>query len=374
VTKGDGVTESTDVLVIGGGPAGLATAIALRMKGFEVTLVDGAKPPIDKACGEGLMPTTMSVLRALGVVIGPADGQALRGVCFKDEQTTMEAAFPTARGFGIRRTALHQKMLERAQACGVTLRWNTTVAGLSKDGAHLGDRVCKAKWTIGADGVHSRVRRWVGLHPPGRQGMRFAQRQHFHVKPWTDCMEIHWGTAAQAYVTPLSDEEICVALISRDPRMRLEDAWQKFPELGRRLSRAEASSAERGAVTVTRRLHQVYRGNVVLTGDASGSVDAITGEGLCLSFHQAIELAEALAKGHLENYQQAHRQIARRPMAMGRLLLLLDRYPSLRRRAFRAMAAEPELFARLLATHLGEDSPKFLAATSLRLGWQFLTA
>jgi flavin-dependent dehydrogenase len=144
--------------------------------------------------------------------------------------------------------------------------------------------------------------------------------------------------------------------------------------LGRRLSHAETSSAERGAATVTRRLRQVYRGNVALTGDASGSVDAITGEGLCLSFHQAIELAEALAKGNLASYQRAHQQISKRPMAMGRVLLFLDRYPSLRRRAFRGMAGEAQLFPRLLATHLGEASPKFLAATGLRLGWQFLTA
>jgi flavin-dependent dehydrogenase len=368
------VTEGADVLVIGGGPAGLAIAIAARMKGFEVTVVDGAKPPIDKACGEGMMPTTMSALRALGVAIGPGDGQALRGVCFKDEETSVEANFSGSRGFGLRRTTLHQKMAERAQECGITLLWNTTVSGLSKDGAYVGNRVYKAKWVIGADGVHSRVRRWAGLDAKGRQAMRFAQRQHFRVQPWTDCMEIHWGKSAQAYVTPLSDDEICVALISHDPRMRLQDAGHKFPELGRRLSHAKASSAERGAATVTRRLPQVYRGNVALTGDASGSVDAITGEGLCLSFHQAIELAEALAKGHLESYQRAHRQIAKRPMAMGRRLLFLDRNPSLRRRAFRGMAGEPELFARLLATHLGEGSPKVLAATSLRLGWQFLTA
>jgi flavin-dependent dehydrogenase len=187
-------------------------------------------------------------------------------------------------------------------------------------------------------------------------------------------MEIHWGESAQAYVTPLCNDEICVSLISRDPRMRLEDARREFPKLASHLSHAEASSAERGAVTVTRRLRQVYRGNVALTGDASGSVDAITGEGLCLSFQQAIELAEALTKSNLENYQRAHQQIAKRPIAMGRLLLLLDRYPSLRRRTFRGMAGEPGLFARLLATHLGEGSPKFLAATSLRLGWQFLTA
>lgn len=372
--KGDGVTEGTGVLVIGGGPAGLATAIAARMKGFDVTVVDGAKPPIDKACGEGLMPSTVAALRALGVAIGPREGQALRGVCFKDAKTTLEANFSGASGLGIRRTVLHQKMVERAQECGVTLLWNTPVAGLSKEGAHLGDRVLRASWIIGADGVHSRVRRWIGLGAQGLEATRFAQRQHFRVKPWTDCMEIHWGEAAQAYVTPLCNGEICVSLISRDPRTRLGDAWREFPELASHLRGAEASSAERGAVTVTRRLRQVYRGNIVLTGDASGSVDAITGEGLCLSFHQAIELAEALANGKLENYQRAHRQIARRPITMGRLLLLLDRYPSLRRRAFRGMAGEPGLFARLLATHLGEASPKFLAATSLRLGWQFLTA
>jgi menaquinone-9 beta-reductase len=368
------VTEGRDVLVIGGGPAGLAAAIAARMKGFEVTVVDGAKPPIDKACGEGLLPNTMAALRALGVAICPGDGYALRGVCFKDAATSVEANFSDAGGFGIRRTVLHQKMVERAQECGITLLWKTPVVGLSKDGVNLGDRVIKARWIIGADGIHSRVRRWIGLGARGPQETRFAQRRHFRVRPWTDCMEIHWSRVAQAYVTPLGNEEICVALISRDPRMRLEDAWREFPRLAGRLRDAETSSAERGAVTVTRRLDQVYRRNVALTGDASGSVDAITGEGLCLSFHQALELADGLAEAKLENYQRAHHQLAKRPNTMGRLLLLLDRYPSLRERAFRGMAGEPGLFARLLAAHLGEASPKFLAATSLRLGWQFLTA
>ena len=366
--------DATGVLVIGGGPAGLAAAIAVRMKGFEVTVADGAKPPIDKACGEGMMPGTMAALRELGVAICPSDGRALRGVCFKDTTTSVEANFSSAAGFGMRRTVLHQKMVDRAQECGITLLWNTPVAGLSDGGAILGDRLLKASWIIGADGVHSRVRRWIGLEKKTLQETRFAQRQHFRLKPWTDCMEIHWGQAAQAYVTPLSNDETCLSMISRDPRMRLDDAWREFPALAGRLSRAEASSTERGAVTVTRRLNRVYRGNVALTGDASGSVDAVTGEGLCLSFHQAIALAKAVGVGNLESYQRAHRQLIRRPHIMGRLLLLLDRYPSLRKRALRSMAGEPELFARLLAAHLGETSPRFLAATSLRLGWQFLTA
>jgi len=368
------VTKGKGVLVIGGGPAGLAAAIAARMKGFEVAVVDGAKPPIDKACGEGLMPGALAALRELGVAFCPGDGQALKGVCFKDASSSVEASFSGTSGFGIRRTVLHQRMAERAQECGITLLWNTAVAGLCVDGVIVSDSILRARWIIGADGIRSRVRRWIGLGANAGQEMRFAQRQHFRVKAWTDCMEIHWGQKAQAYVTPLGRDETCVSLISRDSQMRLEDAWREFPKLASCLCHAEPSSLERGAVTVTRRLGRVYRRNVALTGDASGSVDAITGEGLCLSFLQAIALAEALANGELESYQHAHRRLARRPNTMGRLLLLLDRYPSLRKRALRGLAAESELFARLLAVHLGEASSKFLAATSLRLGWQFLTA
>ena len=366
--------EGTGVLVIGGGPAGLAAAIAARIKGFTVTVADGAKPPIDKACGEGLMPGTVAALRQLGVAIRPYDGRVFHGVRFVDGETSVQANFSRASGFGVRRTVLHQRMVDRAKECGVRLLWNTPVTGLRTDGVILGGAIFKARWVIGADGIHSRVRRWIGLDRSARRETRFAQRQHFRAKAWTDCMEVHWGRRAQVYVTPLGNDETCVALISRDPRMRLQDGWEEFPKLVGHLRYAEPSTPERGAVTVTRRLNQVYHGNIALIGDASGSVDAITGEGLCLSFQQAIALADALGTGSLERYQRAHRQLARRPNTMSRLLLLLDRFPSLRARTLRGLAHEPGLFSRLLAVHLGESSAEFLAATSLRLGWQFLTA
>jgi flavin-dependent dehydrogenase len=361
----------TDVLVIGGGPAGLAAAIAAVQKGFDVTVADGAKPPIDKVCGEGLMPNTLAALRELGVEISARDGQVFRGIRFADKTTSVEANFSGANGLGVRRTVLHEKMAERARECGVHLLWNTPVTGLSEDGAILGGTEWKAKWIIGADGIRSRVRRWSGLDSNLLQNVRFAQRRHYRVKPWTDCMEIHWGREVQAYVTPVGNDETCVALISRDPRMRLEEAWREFPKLWSSLSNAELSGADRGAVTAMCKLDRVFEGNVALTGDASGSVDAITGEGLCLSFHQALALADALERGTLESYQRVHRKLAKRPNAMGWLLLLLDRYPVLRSRVLRGLARDPEVFARLIAVHLGEDSPSFLAVTSMRLGWQF---
>src|SRR5882762_9576018 len=363
----------TEILVIGGGPAGLAAAIAARKKGFDVTVVDGARPPIDKACGEGLMPNTVAALRELGIEIYPWEGKIFRGLRFLEESTQAEATFPGTSGVGLSRTVLHSKMAARAGELGVSLQWNTPASGLTEKGAILGGKEVRAKWIIGADGIHSRVRRWVGLDSGSWQGTRFAQRRHYRIRPWTDCAEIYWGRMMQAYVTPLGDEETCVALISDDPRMRLENAWNEFPELAARVRNAERSGVDRGGVTVARRPGRVYHGNAILIGDASGSADAITGEGLCLSFRQAIALADSLEKGRLEGYQHAHRRLARRPNTMGRLLLLLDRYPSLRKRALRGLAADPQLFSRLLAAHLGEASPKFLAALSLRLGWQFLT-
>jgi flavin-dependent dehydrogenase len=365
---------TTDVLVIGGGPAGLAAAIAVVQKGFKVTVADGAKPPVDKVCGEGLFPDTLATLRELGVELSSQDGRPFAGMRFVDAHSSVEASFPFVGGLGVRRTVLHQKMVERAQDCGVTLLWNSPVSGLSKAGATVGGLEIQAKWIVGADGIHSRVRRWSGLRQSSARQLRYAQRRHYRVQPWTDHVEIHWGHEIQAYVTPLRDDETCVVLISRDPRMRLDHALREFPNLASRLSGAELSNADRGAVTAMCRLDRLYKGNIALTGDASGTVDAITGEGLCLSFLQARALAEALAAGDLERYQQVHRRLAWRPNVMARLLLLLDQFPAVRKRALRALANEPTLFARLLAMHVGETSALHSAATSLRVGWQFLTA
>jgi flavin-dependent dehydrogenase len=268
---------------------------------------------------------------------------------------------------------LHQRMIERAQQLGVRLLWNTSVSGLCAEGVVASDTKIVARWIIGADGIRSRVRRWCGLEAPVHDQPRYAFRRHYRVEPWTDCIEIYWSRNAQAYVTPVGRRTCCIVVISRNPATRSASIAAEFPQLAERLECAEAS-AESGAVTLTSSLRRVYRDRVALIGDASGSVDAITGEGLCLSFRQALALADSLESGDLRRYQAAHRRLARRPTLMGGALLLLDRQPNIRDRAMRAWAAHPDLFARLLAVHVGATSAGHLATTGALLGWRLAAA
>jgi flavin-dependent dehydrogenase len=380
-----------DVFVVGGGPAGLATAIAARRRGLSVVVADGAIPPIDKSCGEGLMPEGVETLRELGVTIPEGEGYPFRGICFVSDGARAEATFPRATALGIRRTRLHRILLDHAAACGVSMLWQTAVTGLHPEGALVAGELIRARWVVGADGSSSRVRAWAKLDPrerdaheldaPRSKGRRFGFRRHYHVAPWTDFMELHWGRRCQVYVTPVSREEVCVALISSDAisstpraRLRLEDALGEFPELAARLEGAEHTSSERGAITATRKLRRVYRGRTVLVGDASGGVDAITGEGICLGFREAALLGDCLASGDLSRYQQEHRMLLRRPALMARLMLFMAEHSHLRHRIMQVFQSSPRSFAKMLAMHVGEGSTRDCISNGIALGWELLKA
>lgn len=303
------------------------------------------------------------------------------GIRFLSHGATVEANFPRGTAYGIRRTHLHRVMLEHAEARGVRLLWQAAVTGLHPEGALVAGELVRARWVVGADGASSRVRAWANLDPRNldthspdapHNNLRFAFRRHYRVAPWTDFMELHWGHDCQIYVTPVDREEVCIALISSSPKLRLEDALAEFPELCPHLENAEYSSAERGAITVTRKLPRVYRGRTVLVGDASGSVDAITGEGLCLSFRQAALLADCLAAGNLARYQAGHRALSRRPVFMARLMLFMARHDRLRRRTMRVFQSTPRRYAEMLAMHVGEGSTRDRLSHGIALGWDLL--
>ncbi|HEV2732784.1 MAG TPA: FAD-dependent monooxygenase [Terriglobales bacterium] len=248
-----------DVFVAGGGPAGLATVIAARRHGLSVLVVDGAVPPIDKPCGEGLMPDGVEALHNLGITIPHGEAQPFRGIRFVSGKREAETVFPREIAHGIRHTTLHRIMVEHAAASGVSMCWRAAVTGLHPEGALVAGDLVRARWVVGADGAQSRVRYWARLDAHQHKNVRFAFRRHYRMEPLTDFMEFHWGERCQLYVTAVGPGEICVAMTSDSPKMRLEDALRGFPELSERLRDAEHASSERGAITVSRRLRRVYR-------------------------------------------------------------------------------------------------------------------
>jgi 2-polyprenyl-6-methoxyphenol hydroxylase-like FAD-dependent oxidoreductase len=121
-------------------------------------------------------------------------------------------------------------------------------------------------------------------------------------------------------------------------------------------------------------LDRVTTAGLALLGDASGSVDSVTGLGLCMSFQQAVALGEALAMEDLSLYETQNHRLAKRPRVMESVMLAMDQRDKLRRRAIRTLAAEPAHFSNLLAVHTGASSAlSFALRAPLALGWRFLT-
>lgn len=308
------------------------------------------------------MPDSISALRELGIDLPPNLGYPFDGIRFTDGRSSIRAHFPHSQGRGVRRTTLHELLVRRAERAQVSLLWGAKHVKLHPQGVLLNGELMTVDLVIGADGQNSRIREQSGLSRFVKEQRRYGFRRHYRIAPWSSCVELHWGPNCQIYITPVSAEEVCVALISRDSGLRLGHALSSFPELRERLAEAAPVTSELGAVTVSRKLRRVQAqecaGNfmthgVALVGDASGSVDAITGEGMCVGFEQALALAAAFRSGRLVEYGALHAKLMKRPRVMASLLLALSRNDGLRRRALAGLARRPELFQSFVAIHIG---------------------
>lgn len=358
---------TTDVLIIGGGPAGLASALAARQRGLSVVLADAQSFPIDKACGEGIMPDGLAALRQLGIDSTSLQGYPFHGICFLDEKRVVQANFPDGIGLGVRRVLLHGIMAQAAADAGIRLLWNAPVHHREGDTFIVGQERILPRWIIGADGNHSRVRRWTHI-VPHTSSMRIGLRRHYQVRPWNTHVEVHWGEKVQAYITPIADQEVCVVFITTRKELRFETALSLFPELSRRLKLAPHHTTDRGGMTFCRSLPHVTEDNIALIGEASGAVDAITGEGMMLAFRQATILGEALSKGDLSFYQEAHPLVFRRARIMSHLMLQMSEYATLRKAVLSSFQAVPALFRFALSFHVGSSAPALLQQHSPQPG------
>lgn len=323
-----------DLLVAGGGPSGLATAILARQAGLRVRLVEPRSGVIDKACGEGLMPPAVHFLRdRLGVQ--PATVRPFRGVRYVRAGRVAEADFPDGgMGWGVRRLALHEAMRQRATAVGVE-RVQGKVEDIVQRGDHVEAAGTRARVLVAADGLRSGIRARLGLDLPPRRPTRLGVRQHFHTAPWSDFVEVHWSAEAEAYVTPVSEDTVGIAILYHPPvgggegRTPFQRLLSGFPELAARLG--QPASTLRGAGPFERRVRRRVVGRVLLVGDAAGYLDPITGEGLRLGFDAAEAAVGCMIADDLPAYEARWRALSRRYWWMTDGLLRVSRIGVARR-------------------------------------------
>ena len=151
-----------DLLVVGGGPAGLATAIHGAKAGLEVVVVERRSGPIDKACGEGLMPSAVTRLAAIGV---HPSGHPLRGIRYLDLKHHADAPFRRGSGLGVRRTALHDALANRAAQLSIPVLPQKVTTFTQHPGGVTAAGL-DARYLVAADGLHSAIRRTCRLDRP----------------------------------------------------------------------------------------------------------------------------------------------------------------------------------------------------------------
>jgi flavin-dependent dehydrogenase len=297
----------TQILVAGGGPVGLAAAIEARLAGLDVIVVEPRVGAIDKACGEGLMPGAVPALERLGV---HPRGFPLRGVDYRDERRNASHRFVAGNGLGVRRTTLHTALHDRAAELGARFVQGR-VETVSQDRVGVDAAGIHADWLLAADGLHSHVAREVGLALPAPKGRRrYGQRRHYRVEPWSDLIEVHWTRAGEIYVTPTADGMVGLSLLARQGT-HFDDALAAAPQLAARVERAEPASELRGAGPFRQRTRARVAGRTMLLGDASGYVDALTGEGIRIGLDQARAAVAATQSTNPAGYEKEWERVTR---------------------------------------------------------------
>lgn len=336
---------SRDLVVVGGGPAGLATAIDAAGRGMRVTVLEPRSGPVDKACGEGLMPSAVAALDRLDV---HPRGLPFSGISYLSADGTRGArhAFSAGPGLGVRRTELHRALSERAAEVGVDVL-RRRVTGLSEyDGGVTVEVVdepgLRSSWVVGADGLHSTVRRLVAT-PSASDGRRYGLRRHALVAPWTDDVEVYWGHGAEAYVTPVGPTSVGIALLTEHGH-DFAATLEAFPALQDRLGGAAWSTSSRGAGPMLQRVTRRTAGRVLLVGDAAGYVDALTGEGLRIALVTARAALDAIEAGDPSRYERQWYTLTRDYRWLTRTLLAAARHRQLRRMIVPGSRALPRVF------------------------------
>lgn len=343
-----------DICIIGGGPTGLSAAIMAVQAGYSVCLFEPKKGVIDKACGEGLMPTAIQILEGLGVY--PEYSHPFIGIRYFDGENFVDGEFKQGAGRGIRRLALHQALLKRVQELPIQ-RIERRATQIIEHQEYLEVEDISARFVLVADGINSSIRRKLGLELPPKRRKRMGVRRHFNIKPWSNHVEVYWGEHAECYVTPVSKDQVGIAITYYQDHApkganKFEQFLEQFPALKAKVKDAPYTSHSRGAGPFEQRLSSPQKGRIMLIGDASGYLDPITGEGIRLGFGAAEKAIELIQSGKWEQYHKEHWKLLRKYWILTDGLLRLRQIPFLRKLMIPFLRFFPRLFS-IIVSNLG---------------------
>ena len=273
------------------------------------------------------MPGALAALQRLGV--DPA-GHPFDGIRYVGAGRTVDALFRTGPGRGIRRTTLHRALRDAAVGAGARIV-RRPVTDLHQDDDGVTVAGVRARHLVAADGLHSPLRRALGLDLPASRHPRFGLRRHFRTAPWSPYVEVHWGRDVEAYVTPVAADLVGVAVLG-SAKGSYEARLRTLPGLAALLGDGEPAGGVLGAGPLRQGARRRVAGRVLLVGDAAGYVDAVTGEGLALAFAQAGAAVRAVVDGDAARYEREWVELTRRYRLITAALVLGTR-PRFARRA-----------------------------------------
>lgn len=372
-----------NIAIIGGGPAGLMTAILLSRKGIRSTVVERGKWPVDKVCGEGIMPLGVSLLEKYDLLryIDKKWSRSFNGIRYINNDGQMAfGEFQNEPGLVVRRLALSSALFEAASIEeNVTLIPQHDLINFTEAKEHVEIALkCKATggektlsgftYLIGADGLRSRVRKLNEMDGtiPGKQKNRMGARVHYELEPWDNKVQIWWQNGIESYVAPVSEK--CVefnfgwdhdVLAPQKMGTSLEAGlFSYFPELQRKVNGAKKLSPLKSWGPLPHRAKAPIIGRIALIGDSGLFYDQITGEGLSLAFVQA-----ELVANTIENWDSPEGRsvfvdtltsVGDKYIQITDFAMFFTRHPSCRRLMVWLLSRSPKLFSHLLHVNMGE--------------------